>query len=164
MDMETYIQELLEEILNRINSPFRKIRIERKDENTFRVNIESEEPSLLIGHHGENIYALQNIVKTIIWSKSSENCNLILDVDDYRQRQEENVLSLAERKVETVRKTNRPQSLPPMSAYFRRLVHMHLAQDKYSDIETQSVGEGDARYLTIKPKSLNAEENDAEIL
>lgn len=160
--METHIQELLEEILNKINSPFRKIRIEQKEENTYRVNIESEEPSLLIGHHGENIYALQNIVKTIIWSKNNSNCNLILDVDDYRKRQEENVLNLAERKVETVRKTNRPQSLPPMSAYFRRLIHLHLAQPKFSDIETESVGEGDFRYLTIKPKSSGSAATEGE--
>jgi spoIIIJ-associated protein len=162
MDMETFIQELVEEILNKINSPFRKIRLEKRDENTYRVNIESEEPSLLIGHHGENIYALQNIVKTIIWSKNAENCNIILDIDDYRKRQEENILSLAERKVDTVRKTNRQQPLPPMSPYFRRLVHLHLAQDKFSDIETESVGEGDSRYLTIKPKSTGEAEISTE--
>ncbi|HRY91274.1 MAG TPA: R3H domain-containing nucleic acid-binding protein [Candidatus Gracilibacteria bacterium] len=153
--METLIQELLEELLHRINSPFRKIRIEEIEKDSFRVNIESEEPSLLIGHHGENIYALQNILKTIIWSKNKENCNIILDVDDYRKRQEENVLALAERKVEAVRKTNKPQSLPPMAPYFRRMIHLHLAQDKYNDIETESVGAGDSRYLTIKPKSIS---------
>jgi|WetSurMetagenome_2_1015567.scaffolds.fasta_scaffold218367_2 spoIIIJ-associated protein len=150
--MDTLIQETLEEILNRLSTPFRKIRIEKKEENTFRVNIESEEPSLLIGHHGENIYALQNILRTIIFHKHDGDYNLILDVDDYRKRQEENVLKMAERKVETVRKNGEPQSLPPMSPYFRRLIHMHLATDKFNDITTESVGEGEMRHLTIKPK------------
>lgn len=150
--METLLQETVEELLTRLNTPFRKIRVEKKTDNTYRMNIESEEPSLLIGHHGENIYALQHIVKNIIWKKQTGNCSLILDVDDYRKRQEENVIKLAERKVEVVRKTHNVQSLPPMSAYFRRVVHLHLADANFKDIETESVGEGDFRYLTIKPK------------
>lgn len=150
--METFIQETLEEILNRLSTPFRKIRVEKKEDDTFRINIESEEPSLLIGHHGENIYALQNILRTIVFRKQDGNFNLILDVDDYRKRQEENVLKMAERKVETVRKSGEAQALPAMSPYFRRLIHMHLAQDEFKDITTESVGEGEMRHLTIKPK------------
>jgi len=151
--MDTLIVETLEELLNRLSTPFRKIRIEKRDENTFRANIESEEPSLLIGHHGENIYALQNILRTIIFKKNPGEYNVIVDVDDYRKRQEENVLKLAERKVEMVRKTSQIQSLPPMSPYFRRLVHMHLSGTDFSDIMTESVGDGDMRHLTIKLKT-----------
>lgn len=150
--MDILIQETVEEILTKLNTPFRKVRLEKLDETTYRANIESEEPSLLIGHHGENIHAIQNIVRLIIWSKEPESkMNVIIDVDNYRKRQEDNVISLAERKVEALHKTNEMQSLPPMSAYFRRIVHLHLA-GKYEDITTESVGEGDFRYLTIKSK------------
>ncbi|HLG25598.1 MAG TPA: R3H domain-containing nucleic acid-binding protein [Candidatus Gracilibacteria bacterium] len=150
--MDTQIQETVEELLTKLCTPFRKVRLEKKDDNTFRVNIESEEPSLLIGHHGENIYALQSIVRTIMWRKQGTDVNVIIDVDDYRKRQEDNVLKLAERKVETLRKTGETQSLPPMSAYFRRLIHVHLANN-FEDVMTESVGEGDFRYLTIKLKT-----------
>jgi spoIIIJ-associated protein len=150
--METLIQETVEELLSKLCTPFRKIRIEKTDENAYKVNIESEEPSLLIGRHGDNIYALQNILRIILWNKQDNQCNITVDIDDYRKRQEQNVLNLAERKVEAVRKTKKAQNLPPMAPYFRRLIHMHLTQEKYSDIETESVGEGDFRYLTIKPK------------
>jgi spoIIIJ-associated protein len=153
--MDIIIRENLEEILQKLSTPFRKIRIEKIDNNTWRANIESEEPSLLIGHHGENIFALQNILRTIIFRKQTEDFNVVVDIDDYRKRQEENVIKLAERKVETVRQTGKKQSLPPMSPYFRRLIHVHLAQNDFSDIETQSQGEGDYRYLTIKPKGGN---------
>lgn len=151
--METLIQEILEELLSKLCTTFRKIRIDVGDENTYKVNIESEEPSLLIGRHGENIYALQNLLKIILHNKQDGKFNLILDIDDYRKRQEKNVIDLAERKVETVRKTHQTQSLPPMSAYFRRVIHMHLKQEEYGDINTESVGDGDFRYLTISPKT-----------
>lgn len=150
--MELVIQETIEEILTKLNTPFRKVRLEQMDDTTYRANIESEEPSLLIGHHGENIHALQNVIRLILWNKEPESkVNVIIDVDNYRKRQEENVINLAERKVENLRKTNETQSLPPMSSYFRRLVHLHLA-GKYDDVTTESVGEGDFRYLTIKSK------------
>ncbi|MFA5830171.1 MAG: R3H domain-containing nucleic acid-binding protein [Candidatus Gracilibacteria bacterium] len=147
--MESLIQETLQELLEKLSTPFRKIRIEKRDENTYRVNIESEEPSLLIGHHGENIGALQSILKSLIWSKQDGEFNIILDIDDYRKRQEENVIKLAERKVDMVRKTNQPQPLPAMSPYFRRVVHLHLAA-KFPDIVSESAGEGDFRHITIK--------------
>lgn len=151
--MEIFIQETVEELLTKLSTPFRKVRLEKRPDASYRVNIESEEPSLLIGHHGENIHALQNLLRVILWNKHpEENLNVILDVDNYRKRQEDNVISLADRKVESVRKTNEIQSLPPMSAYFRRVVHLHLAKN-YQDVTTESVGEGDFRYLTIKPKS-----------
>jgi len=154
--MDTFIQETVEEILKRLYTPFRKVKLEKKD-NMYRINIESEEPSLLIGYHGENIYALQNIVRTILWSKKPGDYNVFIDVDDYRRRQEENVLKLAERKVDNLRKSGKSQSLPPMSSYFRRLVHLHLAK-KFEDIDTESIGEGDFRYLTITSKNQSPKE------
>lgn len=149
--METLLQETVEEILNRISTPFRKIKIDKKDD-TYRINIESEEPSLLIGHHGENIFALQNLLKIIIWNKQPGEYKILLDVDDYRKRQEENVIKLAERKADMVMKTQQPQALPAMSPYFRRVVHLHLAE-KFSNLMTESAGEGDFRHITIKPKA-----------
>ena len=84
--METTIQELIEEILNRMNTPFRKIKIDKRDD-TYRINIESEEPSLLIGHHGDNIFALQNLLKIMVWNKQPAGqaegaIKIIVDVDD----------------------------------------------------------------------------------
>lgn len=147
--MEILIQETLQDILSRLSTPFRKIKVEKRPDNSYRVNIESEEPSLLIGHHGENITALQNILRTILWKKTDTEPNIVLDIDDYRKRQEENVIRLAERKAEMVKKNGYAQSLPPMSAYFRRVVHLYLAE-RFPKLATESNGEGDFRHIVIK--------------
>ncbi|KKU79285.1 MAG: hypothetical protein UY05_C0034G0007 [Candidatus Peregrinibacteria bacterium GW2011_GWA2_47_7] len=60
------------------------------------------------------------------------------------------IVKIAMRKVDTARKTLTPQTLPPMSPYFRRIVHLALVGDEFSDIITESVGEGDKRAVTIK--------------
>jgi len=154
MSTQSTIEDTIQEILDSLDLSFTKITIkEDEEQKSFRVNIDSEDPSLLIGYHGENIYAFQHIIKAILWKKTGESdFNVIVDVDDYRKRQEENVINMAERKVEVARNTNTDQKLPPMSAYFRRLVHLHLMKPEFEDIETESEGNDDRRQVIIRVK------------
>lgn len=153
MKIEKVIKETLEELLLKMKTEHSGITVKKKDDNTYSINIESDEDTAtLIGHHGETIYSLQHLLKVLCWAKSKkkEEFNIVLDVGNYRQRQEENVITLAERKVDFVRKTKRAQSLPPMSGYFRRVIHLHLMEPEFDDIETESEGEGDTRHIIIK--------------
>lgn len=154
MDIDEVLKEVIEEILLKMNVEFSKITITEEEKDSYSVNIETDNPSLLIGYHGDNIQALQHIVKVLCWKKiPNEHFNILLDIDDYRKRQEENVLNLAMRKIESVRKFGRPQSLPPMSPYFRRKVHTLCMGAGYDDVETISEGEGDQRHIIIKLKT-----------
>ena len=154
MNIEETLEELLTEILKRIGTEFTKVTVEEEENRNFTINIESDNPSLLIGYHGDNIQALQHILKVIAWKKlQNEQFNIIVDIDNYRKRQEENVMALAERKVDAVRKTGRKQVLPPMSSYFRRKVHLMCMESGFEDIETYSEGDGDRRQIIIKLKS-----------
>lgn len=155
--IEDLIQEMLAEILKNMGVTFRKFKVAVDNKHpsgvpVYRIDIDSDEAATLIGYHGETIYALQHVLKTLVWKKTEENVFIILDVDSYRKRQEESVLSLAMKKVETARKTSTDQLLPPMSPYFRRVIHLSLAQPEFDDITTESVGEGDGRAVVIKIK------------
>ncbi len=154
--MEKQIHQIIETLLNKIGVGINKIRIEKTPEGGYRVNIETSHPNLMIGHRGETIGAMQHLVKLLFWKETDRQDisrpELSLDIESYRKRQEQNIIQLAERKVEMVRKLSSPQSLPAMSPYFRRVVHLHLAQDKYQDISTESQGDGDYRYIVIKPE------------
>ena len=154
------LQETLASILQHLGVEFRKFRVE-EDETTFqnekhplyRIDIDTDEASTLIGYHGETIYALQHLLKTIIWNQTGKNVFVVLDVDSYRKRQEESVKKMAQRKIEMVRKTSQEQFLPPMSPYFRRIVHLYLMQKEFEDLLTESVGEGDHRQVVIRTKN-----------
>lgn len=154
MDIEDILKETIEEILNFLGTEYSKIEIAEDEKDAYTINIKSDDSSLLIGHHGENIKSIQHLLKIITWKKAGgdKQFNILLDVDNYRQRQEENVIALAERKVEMARKSHRPQSLPPMSPYFRRKVHLHCMGAGFEDIETLSKDDGDRRYVIIKLK------------
>ncbi len=151
--MENDIKDILHELLTKMDIPYSSIEIElTEDGKTYRANIESEDSSLLIGKHGENMQALQTIAKLIVYKKFPENkeFSLTIDVDNYRLRQEESVIEMANRKADYVRQTGRSQSLPPMSPYFRRVVHMHLMQPEFDDLMTESHGQGSYRQVKIK--------------
>lgn len=154
MNLEETLKEFLEQILIKLETGYTKITVTEDDKDVYEINIESDDPSMLIGYHGENIQALQHLLKTLVWKKAeNETFNILLDVDGYRKRQEENILALAERKIEAVRTTGRPQKLPPMSPFFRRKIHMLCMSAGYDDIETVSEGDGDRRCITLKSKS-----------
>lgn len=154
--MEDLIQETLASILKNLGVVFRKFKVSHEKQpsgvTVYRIDIDSDEAATLIGYHGETIYALQHVLKTLVWKKTTENVFIILDVDGYRKRQEESVLTLAMRKVEAARKTLQDQVLPPMSPYFRRVIHLALAKPEFSDIATESMGEGEERAVVIKVK------------
>lgn len=157
LSTEDLIQETLAEVLKNMGMSFGKFKLSITDgvpegSKLYRIDIDSDEASTLIGYHGETIYALQHLLKTLVWRKTNQNIMVVLDVDGYRKRQEESVLTMAVRKVEEARKSYQDQVLPPMSPYFRRVIHLALAKPEYSDIVTESTGEGDRRAVVIRVK------------
>lgn len=154
MDIEEIIHDTIKDLLERIDLEFSKIEIVEEEKNIFDINITSQNPSLLIGYHGDNIYALQHLLKVLLWKKTgSEDYHITLDVDSYRKRQEESILNLAIRKADKARQYRKAQAMPPMSSALRRKIHLHFMGAGFDDLETYSEGEGENRHLVIKPKA-----------
>ncbi|MBU1018278.1 KH domain-containing protein [Patescibacteria group bacterium] len=153
--MELLIKETLEKLLNILGVPYTGVKITKETETAYYAEIETEKSSLLIGWHGETIAAIQHILKCLIWKQGVESkVQVIVDVDQYKKRQEESVLRLAERKAEMAISNQKEIILPPMNPYFRRKIHLHLADSaQFKDkIITESVGEGEQRQIKIIPK------------
>jgi spoIIIJ-associated protein len=150
MENAVIVKELLTEILEKLNIEFLQIEVEEKESGVIRANIDTEFAPLLIGYHGENLEALQHILKAMLWNKGlQESIFVIVDVDNYKKFQEEKILDLAKEKADMVRETKIPQIMPPLSPAFRRLVHMELTAEKYSGIVTESEGEGSTKRVKI---------------
>lgn len=152
--IEAKIKELLSELLQQMDLPFEAVEVDQKDGGIYRANIETPEASLLIGHNGEHLSALQFVMKSVLWRTGAieEDIVLIVDVDNYKRRYEEKILRQAEEKVQLVRENNSRETMPPMSPYHRRLIHLHLQALEFSDVTTESIGEGEGRKLMIRMK------------
>ena len=116
--MDALIIETTGKLLTFLNIPFSAINI-KKDGEMIRVDIVSDQPSRLIGWHGETLNAVQHLVKSMIRTveKLEKAPFLVLDTDGYRTMQEEKVVKIAQAKADFVRRTGARVTLPPMSPY-----------------------------------------------
>ncbi len=112
-----------------------------------KLNIEAEDPAVLIGHRGDGLYALQHILRLLL-IRQGHDTSVVVDVGGYRQRAEEQLKDTARSKAEEVRATGRLAVLSPMTSYERRLVHMVVTE--FDDLVTESLGEGGNRRVMIK--------------
>jgi len=82
--------------------------------------------------------------------QTGEWYKLIVNVGDYREKQEEKLRELAEQSANRAIETKEAQPLYNLNANQRRVVHMHLAPR--TDVVTESEGVEPERYLVIKAK------------
>jgi spoIIIJ-associated protein len=120
-------------------------------ENSYQVNIGAEdETGLLIGFRGENINSIQTVLGMILKGQTGEWYRLVVNVGDYREKQEEKLKELATQSADRAIETKEPQPIYNLNASQRRIVHMFLSER--SDVTTESEGVEPERYLVIKSK------------
>jgi spoIIIJ-associated protein len=126
--------------------------IQVRSQSPLTLNIQgmNENLGLLIGRRGETLAALQLLVSLIVSHRTKHRMRIIVDAENYRERREENLRSLAMRVAQQVRNYRRSIALEAMPPHERRIVHIALAESK--DISTESIGEGDARRVVISLK------------
>ena len=120
-----------------------------KNNKCYLVNIESaEETGLLIGKKGETLLSLQLILGILLKQKTGEWERVTVNIGDYLEKEEGYLKNLALSAAARAKETGEPQSLYNLKPFQRRLVHMALADDK--EVATESIGEGEERYLVVK--------------
>lgn len=126
--------------------------VQVRSTNPLTLNIHgiNENLGLLIGRRGETLAALQLLVNLIVSHRTHHRMRIIVDAENYRQRREENLRSLALRVAQQVRSYRRSIALEAMPPHERRIVHIALSDSK--DISTESIGEGDERRVVISLK------------
>lgn len=143
-----YSEKVLKEILEAMSL---EVRFESKiREGAITIKMYSDNNSILIGKNGRTIEALQTIVRTSINKETRFFVNLILDVENYKEKQEAYLIRLAKNVAREVRTSKVPATLENMNSYERRIVHNALTD--FKGIETTSEGEEPERHIVIKPK------------
>ena len=114
------------------------------------LNIEGEDLGILIGRRGETLAALQYLTRLMVNHRIRRWSNLVVDVEGYKARREEQLVRLAGQMADRVTQSGRAVALEAMPARERRIIHIALRDHPH--VTTQSVGEGDNRKVTIVPK------------
>jgi spoIIIJ-associated protein len=146
------IKETVEELLTKGGFAVQtevSVTMEDGEENVICNVTTGEDSNFLIGQYGTNLQALQHLIRLIVRKKTDDKIKFVLDVNSYRQEKNQAVIEMAKNAAEEALRDGRPVMLRPMSAYERRLIHMELSQN--TAVLTESVGEGDARKVVVKP-------------
>jgi spoIIIJ-associated protein len=115
------------------------------------IDISGEDLGLLIGRRGDTLQALQYLVNLIVGRRFPDGGGVTIDVEHYRHRREEQIVSLAQRMADRVRQTGSPITLEPMAPAERRIIHLLFAED--TEVMSSSIGEGESRKVVISPRS-----------
>ena len=103
----------------------------------------------LIGPNGETLRALGFLVNSMLGRMVRSSVRIVVDVDGYRKRREEDLFEFAREIADEVRDTNESITLEAMPAHERRMIHMAIAD--LDDIRTYSIGEGRERRVVVGP-------------
>lgn len=119
------------------------------------IKTEEEAPTV-IGRHGETIRALQKILEVMLYKKFGESVEVLVNVNDYRERQKERLESLAQRTAEKVVDFKSASYLKGLSSYERKIIHEYVVSN-FPDLSSYSIGEGGDRKLVINLKGQEEE-------
>ncbi len=124
--------------------------VDAGESNPWLLDISGPTANNLIGRRGETLNALQYITRLISSRELQHRANIVVDVEGYKARRSRMLHDLAIRMADQAVRSQRTVALEPMPSYERRIIHMALRSR--SDVQTRSVGEGNARKVTIVPR------------
>jgi spoIIIJ-associated protein len=123
---------------------------DREDRRYINVDVRGSDLSVLIGRRSETLNAFQYIASLIIGKETQQFIQLLVDVEGYRERREKQLKQMAMRMADQVAKNGRKQTLEPMPAAERRVIHIALRD--HPAVRTESAGEEPYRKVVIYPK------------
>lgn len=139
--------EFLKGLFNHLN--IETVITSTNTEDGINYNVKGDKVSDLIGYRGETLNSIQYLL-SIVLKNAGYKVKAYLDVQNYKKRREETLISLAERLARKAIKLNKPVELEPMNAYERRIIHSALTDNE--QVTTHSEGEEPNRHLIITPK------------
>lgn len=118
--------------------------------NPWLLDVNGPNLSPLIGRRGETLAALQYITRLIASRELQHRANIVVDVGGYKMKRSRMLRDLALRMADQAIQSKRVVTLEPMPPYERRIIHLTLRHR--ADVQTKSIGEGNARKVTIVPR------------
>lgn len=146
-DVVEYIKAYLKEITELMGI---NVELEtQKREKYIKVNMLSDNSAILIGKNGRTMKSLQDLLRQSIQTQIGTRVSVILDSNDYKEKQQKNIERLAVKLAKDVVKTGIEVKMDKMNSFERRLVHTRLAD--FKGVTTISEGEEPNRCVVIKP-------------
>ena len=119
-------------------------------EKQITIKMYSDNNSILIGKNGQTLQALTTVLKQIVYNETKQYPYLILDVENYKEKQVKYLERLAKNIAREVAQTKNEVALENMNSYERRVIHNILTDHK--KVYTISEGEEPNILVVVKQK------------
>ena len=147
-EVKEYLKKVIKSLLKDMGFDVEIEITVNNDTPTYRLY--STNDALLIGKDGKNLKALTTVVNAILTKETNTNYRFLIDVSDYKEKNDRRIERLAKKLAREVKMTKVEVKMDSMNSYQRRLVHNILNNNKY--VYTESVGEEPNRCVVIKPR------------
>jgi len=147
-DVLEYIKELIKNITKYMGLTV-NMEVKKRDDNVT-ISLYSDNNAILIGKDARTLNALTTIIKQSIYNQIGTYYNFVLDVSEYKEKQQFFIEKAAKKTAKEVARTKVEAKLEPMNSYERRIVHNVLTN--FRGVYTESEGVEPHRYVVIKPK------------
>ena len=114
-----------------------------------RIDLEGEGGEALVARRGEGLQALQHIVDSA-FRKQLGDQRLVIDCLGFRRGKDNELRQMARFLAEKAKTSGLEQSIGPLNAYERRLVHLAVAE--ISGVTSESIGDAAVKTVTISAK------------
>jgi spoIIIJ-associated protein len=147
------IEELLTNVLTHMNVSS-QVSVEIEDD-IHKVKIDTAgADGLLIGKKGQNLEALEHLLRRMVGKQLRRSVRMQLDVGGYRQRRVAALKSKAVSLASRVKASGKEMQVEPLSAAERRIIHLALVGDP--QVKTYTIGDGELKNVVIAPQRKNA--------
>ena len=120
------------------------------DGEVLKINLSGPDMGIVIGKRGETLDALQHLTSLVVNRGDKSFLKVSLDAENYREKRNVALEELAGKLANKVMRTGRNQTLEPMNAYERRIIHSAL--QNHETVTTYSIGQGVNRKVVIAIK------------
>lgn len=155
-DVLEYIKELIKNITKLMGLNI-NMEVKKRDD-SVTISIYSDNNGILIGKNARTLDALNTIIKQAVYKEIGTYYHFVLDVSEYKEKQQHFIEKAAKQVAREVSKTKVAAKLDSMNSYERRIVHNVLTN--FKGVYTESEGEEPNRCVVIKPQIEKEETNN----
>ncbi len=105
-------------------------------------------PRRLVGQDGRVLEALQELTRLAVQSATGERSRLMLDIAGHRSERRSALVDVARTAIKHVKESGQPESLAPMSAFERKVIHDEVLA---AGLVSESDGVEPLRFVVIHP-------------
>lgn len=141
----TVAMEYLKGILTRFDGDY--VFDAYTSENGYVIKISGQGLGAIIGRKGETMEALSYLTGLAANRAEESSEKITVDIADYRQKREKDLVAGAKKAAAKVLRTGRPFGFEPMNPYDRRIIHATVSE--IEGVKSESKGEGPRRRVVI---------------